>query len=132
MRKPTPIVSRGSGFSLLEALVALALMGFAMLFTIALICEEPRIERRIEAHGEAIRLLEAQLETIRADPDISEGEIDVKTLPLPEEPVAENLRMWTEFELLPERELYKLTLTARYSVGRQVFEQSLETMIWVP
>lgn len=132
MRKAASIVSRESGFSLLEALVALALMGFAMLFTIALICEEPRIERRIEAHGEVIRLLEAQLEMIRSYLDIPEREIDVKTLPLPEEPVAENLRMWTEVEVLPERELYKLTITARYSVGTGVFEQSVETMLWVP
>ncbi len=132
MSSLTSSVTRESGFSLLEALVALTLMGIAMLLTMMLICEQPRIERRLEAHGEAIRLLEAQLETIRAALDISEGEINVKTLPLPEQPVADYQKVWTEVEAMPERKLYKLTLTARYSVGPQVFEQSLETMIWVP
>lgn len=117
---------------MLEALVALALMGIAMLLTMALICEEPRIERRLEAHGEVIRLLEARLELIRAYLYTSEGEIDLETLPVPEEPVAENLKMWTEVEALPERGLSKMTVTARYSVGDGIFEQSLETMIWDP
>ncbi len=127
-----PKVLCSSGFSLLEALVALTLMGIAMLMTMALLAEEPRIRQRLEAHREALRALEAVHENIRANSWVPEDgeEIDLSTCPLASPSAAANLRVWADVESLAERNLYRVTLRASYIVRGQACQQSIETMVW--
>ena len=153
MRRATRAFRRRpqDGLSLIEAAVALLLMGVAMLLTMALMAQEPVIERRLAAHHEALRLMEVQLEVLRSAAAVpAAGEIDLSELvrstvvPPPvvvgdvsellhsQPPAAQDLRMWAEVEALPERSLYQVTLKTRYFVGNQPFEQSLESMIWTP
>lgn len=121
------------GFSLVEALIGLTLMGVAMLLTMALMAQQPWIERRLAAHQEALRLMESQIEQLRSGGALPrDGEIDVSTLPRSSPPGARDLRMWIEVEALPERSLYDLRLTARYSVGERVYETGLDSMIFAP
>lgn len=122
-----------AGFSLVEAAIGLTLIGIAMLLTMALMAQQPWIERRLAAHHETLRLMESQLEQLRSGDALpAEGELDVGALPRSTPPGARDLRMWFEVEALPERSLYEVRLTARYFVGDQVFETSLESMIFVP
>lgn len=118
-----------AGFSLIEAAAGLVLIGVAMLLTMALMAQQPRIERRLAAHLEALRLMEAQLEQVRASGDLpSDGELDVSGM----SPAAPDLRMWIEVDALPERSLYEVRLTARYSVFGRPFELDLESMTFTP
>ncbi len=125
--------ARYGGFSLIEVLVALSLLGVAMLLTLVLIVEEPRTLRRLGAHEEVLYVLEQTLEGIRAGRGVPLGrqEIAASSFGLPEAPQAQDLRIWSESEE-ESRELVKLTLTARYRVGGQWFDRSLETLVWSP
>lgn len=121
------------GFTLLEALFGLLLIGVAMLLTMALIAEQPRIERRLAAHREALRLLEMELERLRSGPAVpADGELDLTGLPRSAPPAALGLRIFADAEALPERSLYEIELTARYLVGGRTYEQRLRSMIWTP
>ena len=61
-----PGPGRPSGFTLLEALVALALLGVALLMGMQLIVQTPRVVRRLDAERQAFRALEATLEGLRS------------------------------------------------------------------
>ena len=125
--------SRGRGMSLLEVLVALTLMAFAMLFTMALMAQEPGIERRLDAHREAVRTMETLLETLRSSGVVpAEGELDLSGIARPSRAAAEDLRIWIEVEARPERQLRHVTLRARYSAVGGAWERTLETMFFTP
>jgi len=57
---------RQSGFSLLETLIALAILGTALLLGAALVLQHPRVLRRLDAQREAYRAIESTLESVRA------------------------------------------------------------------
>ncbi|MEM7354043.1 MAG: type II secretion system protein [Acidobacteriota bacterium] len=122
------------GFSLLETLVALSLLGVAMLLTLSLLMQEPRTLRRLGAHEEVLRVLELTLEGIRAGRSVPEGRqaLDLAALYVPEDSVAQDLRIWSERVEESPFGLYRLTLDARYRVGPDWFQRSLETRVWEP
>lgn len=104
-----------------------------MLLTMALMAEQPRIERRLAAHQEALRLLEMELERLRSGPAVpADGEVDLAGLPRFSPPAALGLRIFADAEPLPERSLYEVELTARYFAGGRGHEQRLRSMIWTP
>jgi len=57
---------RPNGFTLLEALIALAVLGVALLLGMALVIQIPRDVRRLDAERQAMRAMEASLEGMRA------------------------------------------------------------------
>lgn len=126
----------GSGFSLIETLVALTLLGLALLFTMSLLAQEPRIERRLRAHSEALGVLDAVHEAIRAGAALPPGSerFDWQALydPPPALEAAENLALWTEVDRRSPAGLYRVTLRARYFVGPRSFDRTLETLVWRP
>jgi Tfp pilus assembly protein PilV len=122
-----------AGFSLVEAAIGLVLIGAALLLTMALMAQQPWIERRLAAHHEALRAMETQLEQLRSDLVLpADGELDASVMPRSIPPAAEGLRMWIEVDKQPQRSLYEVRLTARYSVGSQPFELTLESMVFTP
>ncbi len=60
-----PGPGRPNGFTLIEALVALTILGVALLLGMQLLIQTPRIIRRIDAERQAFRALEATLEGVR-------------------------------------------------------------------
>lgn len=147
----SPPGGRQSGASLLETLVALTIMAVAILWTMILLVEAPRIERRLEAHQEAERLMEILLEKIRSGPFLPpDGEVRLSDLsfaisekPPPTEDegdlsqlpfitTARDLRMSTKVELETGRGLRKLTITVHYYVGGVQYNRQLETLVFVP
>lgn len=121
------------GFSLVEAAIGLMLIGVALLLTMALMAQQPWIERRLAAHHETLGLMEMVLEQSRSGgalPD--DGELDLSGMPRSTPPAARDLRMWIVVDALPERSLYEVRLTVRYAVGDQSFEAGLESMIFSP
>lgn len=124
---------RPNGFSLLETLLALLLIGVVLLFTLGILQLSPGVERRIAAHRDALNALESTLESLRADAAFpAEGPVDVAGLPLSTDSAAQNLRIFAEVEILPGRSLRRVKLTARYEVFGRTFERDLETMVFSP
>ncbi|MCR8526116.1 type II secretion system protein, partial [Escherichia coli] len=60
-----PGPGRPNGFTLIEALVALTILGVALLLGMQLLIQTPRIIVRIDAERQAFRALEATLEGVR-------------------------------------------------------------------
>ena len=127
---------RRAGFSLIEALVALSLLGVALLYSMALVAQEPLVERRLAAHAEAYSVLDTLHEAIRAGMALPDrpGRLDWRELydPPPELRAARELAVWSEVETLSPPGLFRVTLRARYFVGERSFDRTLETMIWRP
>lgn len=118
------------GFSLAETLVALAVLTVCLLLGMALLLQHPWVVRRVDAERQAYRALESTLESVRAgviplQPVTLEGFVTAAGRPAPKDL---KLAMTVELQDLPG--LYRVTLTARYSVGRQKLEKRIETMVW--
>jgi len=121
------------GFSLVEAAIGLALIGVALLLTVALMAQQPWIERRLAAHQDALGVMDAVLEELRSGVALpGDGELDLTGMPRSTPPAAQGLRIWIVVDKQPERRLYDVRLTARYAVGDQFFETVLESMVFSP
>src|SRR5947199_3149357 len=57
---------RPNGFTLLETLIALTVLGVALLLGMALVIQLPRDVRRLDAERQAMRAMETALEAMRA------------------------------------------------------------------
>lgn len=120
------------GFTLLETLVALTILGFALISMVLLVAQATTIERRLDLHRVAIRELEAQHESLRAGyplPGYS-GTYEPSTIT--------DLSRLTEPKLTLEVAgagqvgLYRLDFKLRYRIGAQPFERRLETLTYRP
>ena len=118
---------RSAGFSLIEALVGLTLIGLTLLVTMSLLAQQPRIEHRLKAHHEVLRMMESQLERLRSD---LVRPVKGEEAELTEPPWA--LRMeWSEVEIQGPK-LYEVELLARYRVREKAYEMRIRTMIFNP
>ncbi len=123
-----------AGFTLLESLVALVLIGVILLLTLSLMAQEPQIQRRLDAHVEVLDILEGAHESLRAGRPILQGRqiFDWRAF----EPTgglrfAQDLQMWIEaFPYGTVDGLFQVHLRARYAVGRQTFDREVTTIAW--
>lgn len=121
---------RPNGFTLLEALVALAILGIALLLGMQLLIQTPRVVRRLDAERQAFRALEATLESLRAsggpagNEELSHFRTAAGTL------APEELTVSVEVELASLPGLYHVTLTAHYTVLNVAYSKRLETLFW--
>lgn len=123
--------SRGqSGFSLVETVVALAILGTALFMGLALVLQHPRVVKRVDAERQAYRALESTLESVRA------GLIPLQPLVLDgfvtsaggAPPKGLAISMDVRPETTPG--LYHVTLVARYFIFGEKKEKKLETFVW--
>ena len=121
---------RPNGFTLLEALVALAILGIALLLGMQLLIQAPRVVRRLDAERQAFRALEATLESLRASGGPLEDEelshfFTAAGTPAPAE-------LTVSVEVVPGSlpGLYHVTLTAHYTVLNVAYKKRLETLFW--
>jgi len=123
---------RQSGFSLLEVLVALTILGVALLLSMALVLQNPRIVRRADGERQAFRAMEATLEAVRG------GALPLQTVQLDGfvtavgTPAPKDLTVWMQVDPTELPGLFEVTLTARYSFARHKFVKRLRTMVWSP
>src|SRR5205807_988666 len=55
-----------SGFTVVEALIALVIIGVALLLGMGLLLQQPRVLHRIDAQRQALRAIESTIESLRA------------------------------------------------------------------
>ena len=131
-----PLISwrpgRASGFSLVEVLVALALLGVALLMGLQLVLNGPRIVRRTDAERQAFRAMEAVLESVRAGLIPLENlEIEVFETAVGA-PAPKDLKMLMLVEPTDLEGLHQVTLRTTYTALGNKTEKTLQTMVWSP
>lgn len=146
---PDPKRSPAGGFTLVEALVALAILGLALLLGMEILLQQPRIQLKLRAHQEAHAALGRTLEGIRAgtvplmtgtvagvEPISNVVPVPSTALPklrapAPSVRAADGLVL--RMTVTPEGTvpgLSRILLTAQYTVRGQLFERRVETMVW--
>jgi prepilin-type N-terminal cleavage/methylation domain-containing protein len=121
---------RPNGFTLLEALVALAILGIALLLGMQLLIKTPRVVRRLDAERQAFRALEATLESLRASGGAVEDEELSHFFTAAGTPAPEELKVSVHVEAADKPGLYHVTLTASYTVLNVAYRKRLETLFW--
>jgi len=119
------------GFTLLEAVIAMAVFGFAILVAAGFLDAQISAARRLEARADLLRAAEAVLESVRGG-----------ALPLESAAVAlgdefrplSAIRVATAVEVRPcELEgLYEVEAVARTVVRSEAMAVSLTTRVWRP
>jgi prepilin-type N-terminal cleavage/methylation domain-containing protein len=121
-----------SGFTLLEALIALVLLGVALLMGMELVLQNPRMVRRMDGERQAFRAMEATLESVRA------GAIPLVTADLGAYSTAvgtrasPDLAITMQVDLTDVPGLYQVTLQAQYTADKRKVQKELQTMVWSP
>lgn len=115
-RLPSRAAGRPPGFTLVEALIALAVLGVALLLGVELVMQLPRDVRRLDAERQAMRAMEAALEGMRAGAlPIQDSELS-ELVTLAGAPAARDLGITVRVAPTALPDLYQVTLTAHYSV----------------
>jgi prepilin-type N-terminal cleavage/methylation domain-containing protein len=123
---------RESGFSLVEVLIALVLVGAALLMGMGLALQNPRIVQRMDSERQAFRAMESTLEAVRA------GVVPLQTSELDGfvtavgTPAPKDLKIYMQVEKTGTPGLFQVTLRARYTVERKPVEKFLRTLVWSP
>ena len=126
-----PGPGRPNGFTLLEALIALAILGIALLLGLQLLIQTPRAIRRLDAERQAFRALEATLDSLRAGGGVPEDGVELSEFHTAAgEPAPKDLTVSVTVEPTDKPGLYHVTLTARYKVLDVSYQKRLETLFW--
>lgn len=121
-----------SGFSLVEALVGLLILGLILLFSLSTLYRLPRDLERLEARREAYRTVEAVLEAVRAGAvPMIPGTYDMPAV-WGEPRVAGSLTASLEIREAGVVDLYEVTVSARYTVRGEPLQVAVETLSWSP
>jgi prepilin-type N-terminal cleavage/methylation domain-containing protein len=124
--------ARHGGFSLLETLVALTLLSIALLLGMALLLGQPRIAARLDGQRQATRALESTLESLRAGViPLADARLTGFLTQAGDKPPDD---LVVDLHVAPEGppSLYRVSLTARYSLFGQLHRRRVETLLWQP
>lgn len=125
-----------AGVALIEALVAAAIVGIALLFVVGLLAHEARLTARAAGQHDALVLIEAALEGIRAGAVPCESATYEDPVPpwLPI-PVRRGAVLWIDVAKVGNpvvKDLWEVKATVRYRAGRDILQRSLTTRMWRP
>lgn len=123
---------RASGFSLIEVLIALVLVGAALMMGMGLALQQPRIVRRLDGERQVFRAMESTLESVRA------GVIPLKNAQLSGfvtavgTPAPKDLEIRMQVDSAVQPGLFEVTLRASYFVEGRKVNKLIRTMVWSP
>ncbi len=120
-----------SGFSLLECLGALLIVGFATLMATAFLNTMSSTATRLRTQEELIRHLEATVESARA------GAVPLQSGPVTPCPgiacvTLDDLRLSLDVEQQDLPGLWRVTVYARCSLAEQPLHRQVTTLVWRP
>ncbi|MCG6962718.1 MAG: type II secretion system GspH family protein [Acidobacteria bacterium] len=119
------------GFSILELVAALAILGFAILVTAAVLSTESDRAARLAARHQAVHALEATLEDVRAG-IVPLQSSSPQTGEIVQPAAADNLRITLNVAQASPPDLYRVEATARWRVRGRAAKATLTTLIWRP
>lgn len=123
-----PRAGRTHGFTLVEALIALTVLGVALLLGMALVIQLPRDVRRLDAERQAMRAMEASLEAMRAGALPVQNSELTGFITLAGAPAARDLGITVAVSPTDRPGLYQVTLTAHYSVLNTKHKKQLQAL----
>ncbi|HEX4960693.1 MAG TPA: prepilin-type N-terminal cleavage/methylation domain-containing protein [Thermoanaerobaculia bacterium] len=127
-----PSRSSQRGFSLLEALIALVLLGVALLLGMALVLQNPRMVRRMDGERQAFRAMESTMEAVRAGAiPLEKADLGNYTTAVGS-PAPKDLAISMQVDPTALPGLYQVTLKASYTVDARKVEKELQTMVFSP
>jgi prepilin-type N-terminal cleavage/methylation domain-containing protein len=125
--------SRSAGFSLVEVLAALAILGLALLLGLGLLAQQRDVLVRLEAKEEANRAVEAAMEALRAGAiELHEGSRQVPGLAGGGRAARDLTIVVRARRAEPPADLYHAEIEARYTVLGQPGVLGVETLFWKP
>lgn len=130
--RPRPDNGADNGFTLIEALVALMVVTMALLLGYSMMIRQPRASERLDAGDEALRAIEASLETIRAGALPLESGFLQPGIAYPPPVRARELMVDLDVTATGTPGLYAVSLEARYRVGPSIHRRQVESLIWAP
>lgn len=127
---------RSRGFTLIEVLVALWILSVALLAGIALVLQQPRVVRRIDAERQAVRVLEWTIEEMRAGMIPVQSTADVGWPPMGTAVGGAPLNIKVAVQVTPApgvaTNLYDVVAVAHYTLYGQPKQRRMETLFWLP
>lgn len=122
-----------AGFSLIETLVALAVLAVVLLSGVGLLVHHRRALLRLAAGREATAAVGAVLEGIRAGAvPLTPGEGPVSVPPPVAGVRARGLRLWVDTRETGERGLWEVEVRASYLAAGAPEWRNVETLVWRP
>jgi len=130
---------RQAGFSLVETLLGLMMIGVGLLFAFAFLLQHAQAVNRMRAHEAALQALDSHLEDLRggAQTDLllgrpiaidggesSDGSETANNLP--------TIQLLSEIVPASDNGLLRVRLTAQYVVAGRVYERQVESLLWRP
>jgi|SRR6185295_18255769 len=120
-----------SGFTVVETLIALVIIGVALLLGMALLLQQPRVLHRIDAQRQALRAIESTIEALRAGLlPLEDAEYDGYNTAVGASP-AKGMTVDVAIEPSPDTpNLYKVHVEAHYKVAGQAKTRAVDTYLW--
>lgn len=125
-------VMKRRAFTLLETLIALVILGMALISMVGWLAQSATFERRLDLHRVAIRELEAQHETLRAGccmPGL-DGTYDVSAIT--DVSALGTPKITVEVKPQSKAGLYGLVIRIEYRLGKERFSRQIEALTWRP
>lgn len=119
----------GSGFTLIESLVALALVGVGLLIAVGIQMQQPLALERLRARQEVTRALEAALESVRAGAlPLADGVVPAASLGGAPRDMVMRIRV----EATATANLFEVTCEATYTLRGRPQRAALASLVWAP
>jgi prepilin-type N-terminal cleavage/methylation domain-containing protein len=125
---------RRRGFTLVEVTVALWILSVALLAGMALVLQQPRVVRRIDAERQAVQVMEWTIEEIRAGliPLQSTADVGWSVGSFVAGSPAPDLKVAAVVSPTVTPGLYRVLLVGKYTVYGFLHQRRLQTMIYRP
>lgn len=112
--------------------MALLVLTLAMLLGYGFMMRQPQAMKRLDAGDEALRAIEASLETIRAGAIPLQPGMLQPVIAYPPPAAAADLLIDLEVEPTATPGLFAVSLEARYRVGRAIYRRQVQSLVWSP
>jgi hypothetical protein len=112
--------------------MALLVVGVAVLLGAGLMAQQSQTSERLAAGDEALRAIEASLETLRAGALPLHSGVLQSPAAYPGSAAPEELLLMLDVKTVEPDGLFEVTIEARFRVGRGMHRRRVRTLVWRP